>query len=192
MIDENSTLEDVCFAVAFALEAGSVEAVLTGGSAATIYAAGAYSSLDADFVLTRDVRGTKLDEILATLGYRPAATRGMFEHPRSRFTIDFPKGPLAVGGDYVQNIATLVRGDAQLRILTITDCVKDRLAHFFFWDDFTALRAAVAVAQAHRDSVDGDELKKWTAAESGRAGKDLEPKLDQFFNRAGIDVSGAS
>jgi len=25
----------------------------------------------------------------------------MFEHPRTHFTLDFPKGPLAVGGDYL-------------------------------------------------------------------------------------------
>lgn len=186
MIDENSTLEDVCFAVASVLDAASLDAVVTGGSAATIYAAGAYSSVDVDFVLRRDVRGTKLAEILAPLGYQPSATRGMFEHPKSRFTVDFPKGPLAVGGDYVHDVSTLKRGDARLRILTLIDCVKDRLAHFYFWDDFTALQAANAVAQAHRSGIDRDELVRWTAVESARAGVNFQPKLEQFFQRAGI------
>jgi hypothetical protein len=191
VIDKHSTLEDVCFAVAAALEAASLDAVLTGGSAATMYAAGAYNSFDADFVLRRDVQGTKLTEILATLGFRPAATRGMFEHPTSRFTIDFPKGPLAVGGDYVQNVATLERGESHLRILTLTDCVKDRLAHFFFWNDLTALRAAVAVAKSHRDSgLDCEELQRWTTVESGRGGMNFQPKLDRFFKSAGLNGLG--
>jgi hypothetical protein len=50
VIDENSTLEDVCFEVSPALDAASIDAVLTGGSAASIYAPNVYTSFDADFV----------------------------------------------------------------------------------------------------------------------------------------------
>jgi|HubBroStandDraft_1064217.scaffolds.fasta_scaffold02420_7 hypothetical protein len=189
MIDEQSTLEDVCFAVASALQAASVEAVLTGGSAAAIYAPDFYSSLDADFVLRRELGAAELEHILATLGYRPAATRGMFEHPKNRFTIDFPKGPLAVGRDYVKVTATLKRDGAELRILTPTDCVKDRLAHFFHWDDHTALQAAVGVARSsYGSAIDYDELLRWTKGE-GSVGTDFRLKLAQFFQRAGISAS---
>jgi len=187
MIDERSTLEDVCFAVASALHAVSIDAVLTGGSAATLYAPEVYTSLDADFVLLRETRAAELAQILAPLGYRPSATRGMFEHPKSKVTVDFPKGPLAVGRDYVHVTATLKRGGDELRILTPTDCVKDRLAHYFFWDDLTALRAAVGVARStHGSDVDLDELVRWSASES-LAGGDFRPKLDQFFRRASIN-----
>jgi hypothetical protein len=186
MIDEQSTLEDVCFAVASALDAASVEAVLTGGSAAAIYAPEFYTSLDADFVLRRELRVSELEQILATIGYRPAATRGMFEHPKNRFTVDFPKGPLAVGRDYVKVTATLKRDREALRILTPTDSVKDRLAHFFHWDDHTALRAAVGVARSSYGSeIDYDELLRWTDNE-GSFGTNFRPKLDQFFEGAGI------
>lgn len=51
MITENSTLEDVCFEVATALEDANLPAVLVGGSAATVYAPEQYTSYDADFVL---------------------------------------------------------------------------------------------------------------------------------------------
>jgi hypothetical protein len=52
MINEDSTLEDVCFEVCTALDGHSITAVLTGGSAATVYAPDVYTSYDADFVLT--------------------------------------------------------------------------------------------------------------------------------------------
>lgn len=179
-------MEDVCFAVAAALDNASIDAVLTGGSAATIYAPEAYTSLDADFVLRREIKASALTQILASLGYHPAAARGMFEHPKSRFTIDFPKGPLAVGGDYVQGTAILRRGSTKLRILTPTDCVKDRLAHFYFWDDLSALNVAVAVAKSpHGSDVNPDELKQWTERES-RGDKDFRPRLALFFERAQI------
>lgn len=188
MIDENSTLEDVCFAVCSALQAASIEAVLTGGSAATIYAPDVYTSFDADFVLRRTPPAAALRASLATLGYRHVSTHGMFEHPKSRFTIDFPSGPLAVGGQYVQETKTLERGAERLRILTPTDCVKDRLAHYYHWDDLTALQAAVGVARGpHGVEVDHDGLLRWTTEESTSAGKDFVAKLDEFFARAGID-----
>jgi len=92
MIDASSTLEDVCFAVAAVLREIPVEAVLTGGSAATIYAPHAYTSADADFILRDEISSKDLGRALATIGFRPAAARGMFEHPLSTFTVDSPKG----------------------------------------------------------------------------------------------------
>ncbi len=57
----------------------------------------------------------------------------MFVHPDTSYTIDFPRGPLAVGGDYIHETATLKKGDMTLRILSPADCVRDRLAHFYHW-----------------------------------------------------------
>jgi hypothetical protein len=112
----------------------------------------------------------------------------MFEHPRCTFTVDFPKGPLAIGREYVRDTAVLSRGDLSLRILTPTDCVKDRLAHFFYWDDDTAFNAAVGVATSQRANIDVTELARWTHSES-TGGVDFRPKLKRFFRTAGIERS---
>ena len=69
MIDENSTLEDVCFEVSSALERHSITGVLTGGSAATIYVPDVYTSYDADFVLTSYPERERLELALAEIGY---------------------------------------------------------------------------------------------------------------------------
>lgn len=109
----------------------------------------------------------------------------MFEHPRTRFTLDFPKGPLAVGGDYIRETATVERANIRLRILTPTDCVRDRLAHFYYWSDYTALTAAVGVARAHRERVDIENLREWTERESGSGAANHRPKFEQFLDRIG-------
>jgi hypothetical protein len=183
MIDENSTLEDVCFAVAAVLDRFSIRGVLTGGSAATIYAPQVYASMDADFVLVDLVERERLREALASVGFVPSASAGMFEHARCRYTVDFPKGPLAVGGDYIHETATIQRGDVSLRILTPTDCVRDRLAHFYHWDDYTALNAAVGVARSQREHVDLSKLREWTEREVGPGAADRRSKFQEFLNR---------
>jgi hypothetical protein len=82
----------------------------------------------------------------------------------------------------------LSRGEGSLRILTPTDCVKDRLAHYFYWDDETAFNAAVGVATSNqRDNVDAMELARWTTSESA-SGVDFLPKLRHFFRTAGIEL----
>jgi hypothetical protein len=177
VIDRRSTLEDVCFEVAHALASAGIKAVLTGGSAATVYSRGAYTSLDIDFVLMTDETRETIGMALGTLGFAPSRTRGMYHHPNSKYTVDFPRGPLAVGGDYIRDVAVLERDKTQLSILTRTDCVRDRLAHFYFWNDYTALRAAVAVAKDHDVGVEA--LRQWTERESSLV--DYRPKFGEFL-----------
>jgi len=179
MIDETSTLEDVCFAVSGALAAGNITAVLTGGSAAAVYAPHAYQSLDADFVLDGDEPLDAVARALEPIDFRRYGRSRIFTHARSEFTVDFPKGPLAVGGDYVHERSTLRRGDQQLAILTPVDCIRDRLAHFFFWDDFTALGAAVAVARAHAKADDVERIRRWSERESPA----FASKFEEFTRR---------
>jgi hypothetical protein len=183
VIDEHSTLEAVCFEVAATLDRVSIRAVLTGGSAATVYSAGAYTSEDVDFVLASPIEGSQLQAALASIGFERSATDGMFAHPRTKFTIDFPKGPLAVGGDYIRETAILENDGMQLHILTPTDCVLDRLGHFYHWKDYTALNAAVAVARLRRQEIDLDRLRDWTERESAPGGYDHRPKFEEFLRR---------
>jgi len=173
----------VCFEVCSALDGHSITGVLTGGSAATIYAPDVYMSYDADSVLTNFQERGHLEQALAGIGYVPSVVVGMYQHPKTVFTLDFPRGPLAVGGDYIHETTTLERGDLRLRILTATDCVRDRLAASYHWNDFTSLNAAVGVARAHRDRIDFSRLREWTERESGPPPVDYESKYAEFLKR---------
>ena len=143
-----------------------MSAVLTGGSAAALYAPQAYMSDDADFVLDADGSLAEVAVALEPTGFRRDGRSRIFIHPNSKFTVDFPKGPLSVGGEYIRESRILERGDLRLRILTRTDCIRDRLAHFYFWNDYTALNAAVSVAVQNVDEVRIDILRAWTERES--------------------------
>ncbi len=165
MITNDSTLVDVCFAVANALEVHGILAVLTGGSAATVYAPRINTSYDADFVLEHDEPLAAIVDALLSIGFKRDGKSRIFVHPDIVFTIDFPRGPLAVGGDYVRETVVLASGDMRLRILSPTDCVRDRLAHFYHWNDFTGLNAAVAVAAANFDDVDMELVRSWSKRE---------------------------
>ena len=165
MIDGSSTLADVCFAISSALDAYGIAGVLTGGSAAALYAPQAYMSRDADFILSRNEPLSDVEPALAQIGFARYGKSRIFAHPKSEFTIDFPKGPLAVGRDFIHETHVLERGDMKVRILTRTDCVRDRLSHFYYWNDYTALNAAVGVA-ALGAAVDLKAIRAWTQRES--------------------------
>jgi hypothetical protein len=146
LIAPDATLRDVAFAVGTALDRAGIQAVMCGGSAATFYAPEVYQSEDLDFVLTFSGEGAAVINALPTLGYSFA--NGMFTHPESHFTVEFPKGPLAIGAEKVNRFDTVHGGQRVLHVITPTDTVCDRLNKFAAWDDFSALRAAVGVALA--------------------------------------------
>lgn len=50
-----------------------------------------------------------------------------------------------------------------LRLLSPTDCVKDRLAAFYHWNDRQCLQQAVWVAQERK--VDWKEVERWSMQE---------------------------
>lgn len=179
MIGASSTLADVCFAVAAALNDANIHAVLTGGSAAAMYAPQAYMSDDADFVLVPDESLDAVADALRIIGFQREGRSRLFVHPNCAYTIDFPKGPLAVGGEYVTEAGVLERNERQLRILKQIDCVRDRLAHFYHWDDFTALNAAVAVAHGMDRATVLAEIQAWTVRES----PNLIEKFSEFERR---------
>lgn len=180
MITRESTLTEVCFAAAQALEAHGITGILTGGGAAAVYAPLAYTSHDVDFVLQGDEPLEKVAAALLSIGFKRDGKSRIFGHPNTSFTIDFPRGPLAVGGDYVRETAILTNGDMTLRIISPMDCVRDRLAHFYHWDDFTALNAAVAVAAANIDDINADLLRSWSEREDSLA------KFKEFERRVGL------
>lgn len=179
MIDASSTLADVCFAVSAALNARGMTAVLTGGSAAALYAPQTYMSHDADFIMSGNEPLREVAAALVPIGFKRYGRSRIFTHPNSEFTVDFPRGPLAVGRDYIHETHIIERGDMKLCILTRTDCIRDRLAHFYYWSDYIALNAAVGVAVQGIDQVDMATLRAWTERES----PDFLVKLAEFERR---------
>ena len=56
----------------------------------------------------------------------------------------------------------------KLLLLSPTDCIKDRLAAYYYWDDKQCLEQAIMVAEENK--IDIDEIQRWSEEE----GKELE------------------
>lgn len=161
MITASSTLPDVAFAVCTALHHAGFVAVLTGGSAATFYAPEAYQSLDIDFVLT--FSGKDGEAALTALGF--SRKGDFYVHTASRYPLEFPPGPLAIGEDLVTAWRTERRGEQLLHVLSPQDSCRDRLASFLFWNDLSGLEQALHVHRARPAEVDVDALRDWCRRE---------------------------
>src|ERR1700738_994904 len=115
MIPRGASLIDGAFAICTALEAAQLTAVLCGGSAATYYAPDAYMSADNDFVMTVEVPRREISMILEPLGFRKQGR--IYVHSDVEWTVDFPRGPLAIGRDIVTEWATVRRGGELLHVI---------------------------------------------------------------------------
>ena len=116
---------------------------------------------DADFIIRFSSDPARAGDAMRELGYREVG--GTYYHEKNVFTVEFPPGPLAIGADLVRAYDTVKRGSEVLHVITQTDCVRDRLAHFYFFADRSALAAAVAVARG--GVVDLAAVRRWSQRE---------------------------
>ena len=86
-----------------------------------------------------------------------------FKHPDTKFFVEFPKGPPAVGEEPVKEIHERREATGTLKIISPTDCVKDRLTWFYHDHDLQCLGQAALVAQANQ--IDLNEIARWSEGE---------------------------
>lgn len=156
------------------LRASGIESVLTGGSAVSIFSEETYVSMDLDFVITGYAKRSAIRDAMGDIGFQQSGRH--FSHPETALLVEFPGGPLSVGRQQVAKIDMLVYDTGILRIISPADCVKDRLAGFYYWGDRQSLAQAVMVTHAAR--VDLSEIAAWSQAE-GMVDqfKEIEPML---------------
>lgn len=138
-----------------------IRVVLSGGAAVAIYSENRYVSQDVDLINAYQVRQSTISKHMLSLGF--AEHGRYFRHPQSTALVEFPPGPLAVGGEPVEETLSLEFPTGVLKIVSPTDCIKDRLAAFYHWGDRQALAQAVLVA-AHQP-FDMEDVAQWSKAE---------------------------
>jgi hypothetical protein len=141
------------------LKADGIEAILVGGSCVTIYSNNRYISYDLDYVSHEDTH--KIAASLKKLGFIKKGRH--FEHPNCPFIIDFVTEPVAIGSEIVTKFEQLSTKYGTFKLLKPTDCVKDRLASFYYWGDRQALDQALDVCRDHK--VNMKEIRKWSERE---------------------------
>lgn len=137
-----------------------MEAILVGGSCVSIYTKNQYQSYDLDFVSYDNLK--KIQDVLKQVQFYYDSKK-YFKHEDCPFFVEFLSPPVAVGDEPISTFETRKENTGTLILLTPTDCVKDRLAAFYHWDDKQCLEQAVLVATAQ--DVNIDDVKKWSIKE---------------------------
>jgi hypothetical protein len=138
-----------------------IKVVLSGGSCVSIYSREKYVSADLDFVTETFTKRAVIKMAMESLGFREEDR--CFRHPDAAFLVEFPPGPLGVGEEPVRQINEIKTATGIVRIISPTDCVKDRLVWFYHNNDTECLEQAVLVAE--NNDVDLAELKRWSQVE---------------------------
>ena len=159
-IDEMS-MEELAAYVCSKLEEQGIATVLSGGSCVQIYSQGKYTSDDIDLIDRFNGGHTLIKNVMFDMGFKEH--NRYFVHDDTEWFIEFPRGPLGVGDAPVDEIATLEEETGILRLLTPTDCIKDRLAAYYHWDDPQSLEQAVWVAE--KNVFDLASIEQWSQKE---------------------------
>lgn len=160
-LKKSSTIEDVIEAVGRALQAAGIEVVLVGGACATVYSGGLYESGDLDLIVRSAPTQKALDRALASIGFRRHLDE--YRHELTDYVVEFPRGPISLGHDLRIKPVLMKAGRARVPALSATDSCRDRLMHFFAWNDPQAFDAAIAIAL--RNPVNLSGIRRWSASE---------------------------
>lgn len=152
-------LEELAALVCSTLDSHGIAVVLSGGSVVSIYSDAEYASYDMDFIPTGLSR--KVDRAMQSLGFTKEQRH--WRHPRSRYWVEFPAGPVAIGEATIRQFARRETPTGVLRLLRPTECVMDRLAWYFHHADTQCLEQAVRVATLH--PVDLARIERWARGE---------------------------
>ncbi len=155
------SVEELAGLVCETLANVEITTTLTVGANVAIWSEGKYVSRDLDFIEEGPVSRRTVKDALTMIGF--IEKDRYFVHPETEFYVEFPAGPLTVGDERVYEVETRNTGAGRLRLLTPTDCVKDRLAAFFYWNDTMAFEQALLVAR--EQPIDIADLRRWAKAE---------------------------
>lgn len=139
----------------------NIEIVLSGGACVSIYTRNKYMSYDLDFVLISHKEQKEIRRLLLEIGFYEEEM--FFKHRDTKYFLHFLSPPLAIGGEPVIKVHEIKRGSRILKLLSPTDCVKDRLSAYYHWNDRQSLDQAVLVTR--KQTVNFAEIKRWSIKE---------------------------
>lgn len=158
-------IKELAALVSVKLREKGIDAVLVGGACVSIYTRNLYQSFDLDFVAQAAMK--ELTSVLSGMGFRKGSSCH-FVRPDCPYFIEFVAPPAAIGNEPIREEKKLRTRLGTIVLLTPTDCVKDRLAAYYYWNDPQALEQALMVAKAQ--AINFREVKRWSEKE-GQADK---------------------
>ena len=121
------TTEQLWHYVAWHLENAEIGSVLVGGAAVAIHTRGRYRTANLDLV-PGDVVRREVPKMLHSLGFVAQRTRDLAHPECPHLPLRLPMGPVEIGGESPVVPDEVEVHGMRLRLLSPTDCVKDRLA----------------------------------------------------------------
>ena len=158
---KNMTQVELAAYVQSCLQKQGINVVLSGGSAVSFYSSNKYVSKDLDLINAKFARRRDIKLVMEKIGFQEKGR--YFVNPDTDYFVEFPDGPLSVGEEPVKEIDEYKLSTGTLRVISATDCVKDRLCAYYFWNDQQGLAQAVLVAKSQK--VDLKEVKRWSEVE---------------------------
>jgi len=153
-------IKDLAALVSERLRVKGIDAILVGGACVSVYTKNKYLSSDLDFASYATVK--EISPVLAEFGFERKSSRH-FVRKDCPFFIEFVAPPPSIGNELITVKARIKTRFGSVTLLTPTDCVKDRLAAFYHWNDHQALEQAVMVTHAKKVSL--KEIKRWSEQE---------------------------
>ena len=159
-IDKNTSLKELAFIVCKKFRQHGIDAVLTGGAVVSIYSENRYQSYDLDFITH-----CRVERLTIALNELEFYKQGRYyKSEATDYFIEFPPPPVAVGNKPLTKFNEIETESGYLKLLTPTQCVMDRLAAFYHWNDRPSLEQAVLVAG--NNEIDINEIKIWSKEEN--------------------------
>ncbi len=182
--DKKTPAKELAAIIETSLKKHGIIVVLTGGACVTIFSMNEYQSYDLDFVtISVEYDPKAVNAAMGEIGYK-LSSQGHYESPNSQYIVEFIPPPLSIGSEPVKNTTNLRTKGGVLTLLSPTDCVKDRLAAYYHWNDPQSLEQALMVAKNQK--IDLREVKRWSKVE-GHTEK-FEKFLGELKKRAGDTV----
>ena len=157
------SMEELGAYICSSLEKEGIDTVLSGGCCVEIYSHGRYTSDDIDLIDRFNGGHRKIKAVMEKIGFKEHKMKRYFVHTETALFIEFPRGPLGVGDAPVREISQRRSETGILKLLTPTDCIKDRLAGYYHWDDEQNLEQAIWVAM--ENDFDMLSIKEWSIVE---------------------------
>jgi hypothetical protein len=169
-ITKTMSRKEFAAAIVKQLEAHGISCVLVGGACVSIYTEEKHASKDLDFISPYSHEA--IAKSLAEIGFEKEGR--YFVHSDSELYVEFPSGPVAIGNQIpIKPEAKLKVKKTTISMYSPTQCVMDRLAAWFHWNDRRSLIHALWVCEKHPINI--SKIKKWAANEGETA------KLEQFI-----------
>ena len=163
----DATHLEIAAAVSEALRKHGVTAVMSGGGCVTIYSENKYQAVDLDFVDSYRDRFV-IPQAMAGIGFFLENDR-YYKNDTTELHLEFPPGPVMIGDEFAKNPVEWETPTGKIRMLSPTDCVKDRLLKFYEWNDGQALYQALLVVGVQQ--VNFREIERWSLQCEGQEGR---------------------